>query len=117
MLAEMYAHIVSSRDIDDNEAPKWDCDPYDADLEDETRQDAGKTLVKSCDVDRNTLPNPFLGTGAQFDDKSTDFMNPVSAPFLMTAVSQRLTTRRTKTRRASNVRYLEALCSHLKRII
>ena len=123
MLAEMYAHIVASRDIDDNEAPKWDHDPFDddlknetredaantleescgadqsiasrgmddneaptwdydpidEDLKDETRQDAANTLEESCGADQSTLPSPFFGMGAhfddEFDDESTDLLS------------------------------------------
>ena len=81
MLAEMYAHIVASRGMDDNDAPKWDYDPFDGDLMDSTMKDAPDMLEESCGADRITLPTPLLGTGAQFDDKATDYMNPVSAPF------------------------------------
>ena len=80
MFAEMYAHIVASREMDDNEAPKWDYDPFDADLKDKTRQDAANTLEGSRRADRMTLPTPLLGTGAQFDHESTECMNLGSTP-------------------------------------
>ena len=75
------ANIITSRQMNDEEAPKWNYDPFDADLKDETRQDAENRLEESFGADQITLPNPFFAMGAQFDDESTDCMSPVPASF------------------------------------
>ncbi len=75
------AHIIMSRHMNDNGALEWSHDPFDADLNDETQQDAENTLEESCGADRITLSNDLLKTGAQFDNESTDFTNPVFTPF------------------------------------
>ena len=83
MLAKTYAiaHIIASRGVNDNEAPKWDYDPIGGILQEEAGQEAANTLEECFGANRIPLATSLLGTGAQFDEESTDSMNPVSAAF------------------------------------
>ena len=83
MLAKTYAiaHIIASRGVNDDEAPKWDYDPIGGDLQEETGQEAADTWEDCFGVERIPLSTPLFGAGAQFYHESTNSMSPVSAGF------------------------------------
>ena len=70
MLAEIdaIAHIIASRGVNDDEAPRWDYDPISGILQEQAGQEDANILEECFGA---PLVTSLLGTGAQYDKEST----------------------------------------------